>query len=103
MKPIAFPEQTTVWAKNQPPYLPLPAWTSAKETITLWRLSWWERLRVLCTGKLWLRQLNFGRALQPQRPQVESPFVTAWLTGAKVRLLEAEHQIPDAPANGGGA
>lgn len=75
MKPSAFPEQTIVWAKDQPPYLPLPAYTDARETISCWRLTWGERFRVLFTGRLWLRQLNFGRALQPQAPTVVSPFV----------------------------
>lgn len=32
MTPIEFPEQTIVWAKNQPPYLPLPAYTDERET-----------------------------------------------------------------------
>lgn len=74
MRPSEFPEQTVVWAEDQPPYLPLPAWTDGQETRTLWQLTWCERLTVLLTGRLWLRQLNFGRPLQPQRPQVESPF-----------------------------
>lgn len=35
MTPIEFPEQTIVWAKDQPPYLPLPAYTrtSAKRSV----------------------------------------------------------------------
>lgn len=69
MKPVEFPEQTTVWAKDQPPYLPLPAYSNERETISCWRL------RVLFIGRLWLRQLNFGGALQPQAPSVECPFV----------------------------
>lgn len=75
MKPIEFPEQTIVWAKDQPPYLPLPAYTDAKETISCWRLSWAERLRVLFTGRLWLRQQNFGEPLQPQAPTTVRPFL----------------------------
>lgn len=39
MTPIEFPEQTIVWAKNQPPYLPLPAFTNERETISCWRLN----------------------------------------------------------------
>jgi hypothetical protein len=74
MTPREFPEQTMVWAKNQPPYLPLPAYTDAEQTITCWRLTWRERLSVLFSGSLWLRQLNFGQPLQPQSPSVESPF-----------------------------
>jgi hypothetical protein len=77
MKPTTFPEQTTVWAEHQPPYLPLPAYTNETETISRWRLSWRERIKVLLTGCLWLRQMNFGAALQPQAPTVDRPFVPA--------------------------
>lgn len=75
MRPVSFPEQSTVWAKDQPPYLPLPAYTNERETISLWALTWRERLRVLFTGRLWLRQLNFGQPLQPLKPSTTSPFL----------------------------
>lgn len=75
MTPVEFPEQTIVWAKNQPPYLPLPAYTDATQTISCWQLTWRERWRVLVTGRVWLRQMNFGQPLQPQAPSIESPFV----------------------------
>lgn len=74
MKPLEFPQQTVVWAKNQPEYLPLPAFTNERETITLWGLTWRERFRILFTGRLWLRQVNLGRPLQAQLPTTESPF-----------------------------
>ncbi len=74
MTPIEFPEQTIVWAKNQPPYLPLPAYTDDRETISCWSLSWPERFKVLIRGRLWLRQMNFGQALQPQAPSIDTPF-----------------------------
>ena len=77
MKPIEFPEQTIVWAKNQPPYLPLPAYTDDRETISCWQLTWMERIKVMLFGRLWLRQLNFGAALQPQSPTVDAPFEKA--------------------------
>jgi hypothetical protein len=74
MTPIEFPQQTIVWAKNQPPYLPLPAYTDDRETISCWQLTWRERLKVLCFGCLWLRQMNFGSPLQPQALSVDTPF-----------------------------
>ncbi|GAG52146.1 unnamed protein product [marine sediment metagenome] len=74
MKPIEFPEQTMVWAEDQEPYLPLPAYTDARQTISCWQLTWRERLRVLFSGRLWLRLCNFGKPLQPQSLQTESPF-----------------------------
>lgn len=75
MKPVEFPQQTTVWAKNQPPYLPLPAYTNDKETISCWKLTLRERIKLLFGGRLWLRQMNFGEALQPQSPSIDTPFV----------------------------
>lgn len=77
MKPIEFKEQTVVIAKNQPPYLPLPAYVDERETISCWQLTWWERILVLCLGRLWLRQMNFGQQLQAQAPCVRTPFVDA--------------------------
>ncbi len=75
MTPVEFPQQTIVWAKDQPPYLPLPAFTNEKETISCWQLTWTERLKVLFFGKLWLRQMNYGARLQPQAPCIDSPFM----------------------------
>ena len=74
MKPISFPEQTVVLAKDQPQYLPLPAYMNERETVSLWKLSWRERVHIFFTGRLWLRQMNFQRPLQPQRPTLECPF-----------------------------
>lgn len=75
MIPIKFPQQTVVWAKDQKPYLPLPAYTNERETISCWKLTWKERFKVLITGNIWLRQFNFGTRLQPQAPCIDSPFL----------------------------
>lgn len=74
MTPTTFPEVNVVLAEEQPEYLPLPAFQDAEQTISLWRLTWRERLTVALTGRLWLRQLNFDLPLQPLLPQVECPF-----------------------------
>lgn len=74
MIPIEFPQQTVILAKDQPEYLPLPAYMDHQQTVSCWSLTWWERLKVLWGGRLWLRQLNFGDPLQPQSPSIESPF-----------------------------
>jgi len=75
MDPIEFPEQNTVWKPSQQTHRPLPAYVDVMQTISLWRLSWRERLQVFWSGRLWLRQCNYGEPLQPQLIQVESPFV----------------------------
>lgn len=75
MKPIDFPEKTHDIAKDQEQYLTLPAYVDELETVSCWKLTWLERLKLLLTGRLWLRQLNFGRALQPQCPSVDRPLM----------------------------
>ena len=74
MKPEMFAQSNVVYAEDQPEYLPLPAYRDERQTITRWSLTWRERLHLLLTGRLWLRQLNFGKPLQPQLPQVVSPW-----------------------------
>jgi len=74
MIPTTFPEMNKLWAADQKPYLPLPSYSDGRETISCWHLTWRERLYLLLTGKLWLRQLNFGEPLQAQAPSVEDPF-----------------------------
>lgn len=77
MKIVDFKKRNVIFAENQPEYNPLPAWRGPIpecEVISCWKLSLWERIRILFTGVLWLRQLTFGQPLQPQLPQVESPF-----------------------------
>lgn len=74
MIPIEFKEQNTVLAKDQPEYLPLPAYvekaTREGQVISCWKLSFLERAKLLFTGRLWLSQFAFHKPLQPQRPSV---------------------------------
>lgn len=68
MKPIEFPEQNVVFAKDQPEYLPLPAFKSNDpmgQVISCWELSFRERLRILFTGKLWVSLASFHKPLTP--------------------------------------
>lgn len=77
MKPISFPEQTLVFAKDQPEYIPLPAHRSSHlgRATFCWQLTWRERLKLLVTGKIWHQALTFGQPLQPQLLMVEKPFM----------------------------
>ena len=77
MKPIQFKKANMIIGKDQPEYLPLPAHAckdSQGTIISCWQLSFIERIKLLFTGTLWLSQLTFGDALQPQLPQVSNPF-----------------------------
>lgn len=75
MKPIDFTETNVMFARDQSPYLPLPAYKSEDgEVITCWQLSFVERIKILFSGKMWLRVLTFNYPLQPQRPLVNNPW-----------------------------
>lgn len=76
MTPVRFSECNVVFAKDQPQYLPLPAYRADNgEVISCWRLTWRDCLKLLFTRRLWLRQLTFNTPLQPFVPQVEVPFI----------------------------
>jgi hypothetical protein len=74
MKPVDFKQSNIVLGKNQPEYLDLPVFTNDEMTVSCWKLTWRERLKLLFTGRLWLTQLNFSQPLQPQAPTVDSVF-----------------------------
>jgi len=76
MKIIEFPEQTTVFAKNQPEYRPLPAHCFRDEKGRIaccWKLTFFERLKVLIFGRIWHQVLTFHQPLQPQLLSVDKP------------------------------
>lgn len=73
MQPIDFKGSNIKFAVGQPQYLVLPAYRSNDingTVTTCWKLTWKEKLKILWTGKLWLQQMAFKQALQPQRPTV---------------------------------
>jgi hypothetical protein len=75
MKPVSFRGQNCVYAKGQPGYLPLPSFRDSEgDVVSCWKLSWWELLRLVFTRRVWLLQRTFLHPLQPQLPQVNSPF-----------------------------
>lgn len=76
MKLIEFKEQTNVYAKNQPEYLPLPCHKFPGEQgriAFLWKLTFRDRLKILFTGKLWHEVLTFNKPLQPVYVSVDKP------------------------------
>ena len=74
MKIIRFKECNITYAKNQPEYLPLPAHKTKDGTvISCWGLSFFERLKVALTGKIYLKVLTFNRPLQPLKLLVNHP------------------------------
>ncbi len=77
MKLIEFPEQTVIIAKDQPQYLPLPAYVDMKNpegrVICCWRLSLKERIILLFKGIIWHHILAFHCPLQPQLLSLDKP------------------------------
>jgi hypothetical protein len=65
MKPVKFPEQNKTYAENQKEYLPLPVCDNGEEVVSCWKLSVWERVKILFKGHLWLSEKMFGKPLTP--------------------------------------
>lgn len=85
MKPVEFPEQNLIIAKDQPEYMPLPAHLVRDQEGTVifcWQLTLRERLQVLLTGKIWQQVLTFNQALQPQLLLTKKPFTKPHVSGA---------------------
>lgn len=75
-----FPEQTTIYAKDQPQYLPLPAHQFPGEQgriVFCWKLTFRERIRLLFSGTLWHEVLTFRQPLQPMKLALEKPDMAA--------------------------
>jgi len=87
MELIEFPEQTIIVAKDQPEYNPMPAFIQDDDVGTLvccWHLTLKERIKLLWTGKLWHTILTFKRSVQPQRLEVNYPFIKTKAKGTSV-------------------
>lgn len=69
MKPTDFKGSNVVFAKDQPEYQPLPAFIDAEDrdgtVVMCWKMTFWERLRILFTGRIWISVLTFRSPLQP--------------------------------------
>lgn len=76
-KLIRFSEANIVIGKDQPDYIPIPAYVLANDpagTMTFkWKLNWFQRLKVLFTGVVWHEVLSFRQPLQPQRVGCDKP------------------------------
>ena len=77
MKLIEFPEQKVVIAKDQPEYMPMPAWGQPNDPkgqiVCCWKLTLRERLKLLWTGRIWHSMLTFHKPIQPQLLTIDKP------------------------------
>ena len=79
MKPLDFPMSNQKFGEGQDEYETLPVFKDGNgRVVSYWKLSWIEKLKILCFGKLWLLQLTFNRPFQPQLPAVDCPFISAY-------------------------
>lgn len=76
MRPVQFRAVNAEFARHQNEYLPLWAHKDEYGTVTTcWELSWWERVKMFVTGRLWVQVMTFNGPLQPIRPTVGQPEV----------------------------
>lgn len=69
MKITEFEECNTTFAKDQPEYLPLPAYLKPgkeSEVVSCWELTDEEIEKLKKTKRIYLSLWTFGNALQPQ-------------------------------------
>lgn len=76
MYPVPFPQQNITY--NPPQGMEdkcdaLPAWKGEGQIISCWHLSFWERLRLLFTGRLWFSVIGNGQP--PVWFGVRNPFI----------------------------
>jgi hypothetical protein len=75
MDAVEFPQQTHVFAKNQPEYRPCPAHVTAEgEIISCWEPTDEDRARIAAGAKIWLRVLAPTGRLQPVHLETEDPW-----------------------------
>lgn len=74
MEAIYFEDCNTVYAKDQPEYLPLHVHKARDGRVTsCWKLSFFERLKVLLKGAIYLQTLTFNSPLQPLKMSIDNP------------------------------
>ena len=75
MNPIEFQQMTGIAAKDQPEYIPLPMYRDEQQVISCWRLSFWERLKVLFSGVIWMRLMHTpDQMMTPSLLETENPW-----------------------------
>jgi hypothetical protein len=97
--------ESVVYAKDQPPYLPLPVSRSTDgEVVSCWKLSLGGRLRVLLTGKIYITLLTFNKPLTPIRVSEEKPVyveapISIYSGGSPEPVAEKAHDDAGAAAD----
>lgn len=73
MEAVKFKHHNVVFAENQKEYKPIPALRIAGpggHVISCWRLSLWERIKVLFLGRVWMDLMSYNQPLTPSHLSV---------------------------------
>lgn len=77
--PVDFPDSNFTWKgwpadADRVEVMDLPTWydPETRHSVSCWRLSWWERLCVVLTGRVWLSAMGTH---PPVRVTGENPFI----------------------------
>ena len=77
MKPIKFKEANKTLLKphgmSEEECTSLYIYTNGRSCISLWKVSWLERIQILFTGKIWFQILS-GQSHAPIKLDVKYPF-----------------------------
>ena len=89
MKARKFKEANVVFAKEDSTYGPIPAYMDKSpagnyDVVLCYGLSFWEKLMVLFTGRIWITFTTYDGNLNP-----------IWLTTVKKQLLTSRKQRRD--------
>jgi hypothetical protein len=84
MEIIKFEGCNVTYAKDQPEYLPLPAYRNISGDVTsCWKMNFKERLKALFTGKVYFTLLTFNNPIQPQIASIDKPVKDIELIGSE--------------------
>jgi len=98
ISPVIPGQPEIVWAKNQPPYIPLPSYRySDGVVVSRWGFSWREIFQIIWTRSIYVHQMTFNQALQPIKvtsspPLPEQPTLSTPPIDVIGRHLTAEAQ-----------
>lgn len=93
MKAVHFKGVNLVLAEDQPEYNPLPVCfqgDNTKAMTSCYKLTLFERVKLLFKGRVYVTQLTFGQSFQPQRVELEWQEPTCRNCGAAV----SDHKKP---------
>lgn len=78
MKAKSFKGANVIFAKDQPEYNQLPAFRGKSNegiVITCWSLSFFDKIRALFFGEIWLQEMTFNNPLHPKCMSTKKPII----------------------------